>query len=343
MRPEKGDDFVSIPITFDGGKGGRLDSVGRKFWALGLLGIWLFLAIVAMITAEPLGKFFIPLFSFIILVYIQRYIVFRERFFRKKRRELIEDDYMFPHSTFWNILEISNRYPFIASLGGNNKAIFVALDKDVIVGKGNDYSYYHYEALADAYAEFDRRVSAVMHVDYMDTVGKDKRMDGLYHIAEGSQNQDVRKLLTRMYEHIEFTMNKSYASYDIYVFYSNKSDDVMWDEVQLILEHLKRANYIRARVLSRDEIAELTQSLMNVDVFSVQKANDNLFKEMNKTNYLRPIWIEKDGERTELNKTTAENKELRRIYQAERKVKVKKQKKPKKKDIQKEEEDIDIF
>lgn len=344
MRPKKGSNIVEIPITFDSGGGGlRGAQSSKQLWVFFVILFWLLSSSFVFVASETFFQVVYPFISFFLLSYIVRFLIIRERYFKAKRKELVEHDYMFNHSLFWNIYEISKRYPYTASFGNGMKGIFIALDKDVIVGKDKDNDYYHHEAIANAYQQMEKRGIECIHIDYMDTVGKDERMPNLFKQAERTENPDLKKVIVRKYDHIEETMNKSYASYDVYAFYSHAREDLFWDELQVILGYFREANYIRARALNREEISRLTKSLMNIEEFSVNRANDNLFKEMNQVEYIRTIWTEKEGVREVLNKTMEEVAEVKRVQQAEKKVKKSRIKSKGLFKKKKEEEDINLF
>jgi hypothetical protein len=343
MKPIKGSDTLQIPITFDNGGGGRSTQTGKPLWVFFTVLFWVISSIIVFVASETLWQWIYPFLSFFLLSYIVRFLIIRERYFKAKRKELMDNDYMFNHSIFWNIYEVGNKYPHIVQFGSGMKGIFIALDKDVIVGKDKDHDYYHHEAIANAYQQMEKRGIECIHIDYMDTVGKDSRMQSLFQQASKTENIDLRRVMVKVYDHIEYTMNKSYASYDVYCFYSGGRDDLFWDELQVVLDYFRQANYIRARALNRDDIAILVKSIMNIDEFSVNRANDNLFKELNQVEHIRAIWTEKDGSREVLNKTLEEVAEVKRVQQAEKKLKKSKIGKKGLFKKKKEEEDIDLF
>ena len=125
------------------------------------------------------------------------------------------------------------------------------------------------------------------------------------------------------------TMQRSYASYDVYCFMYNGKEELFWDELQVIIEHFNQANYIRHRVLGKEEIGELVKSVMNLDRFSVNRASEKLFEEVGGTSYIRPIWIERKDERKILNKTREELEEERAVSEVEKEVKAELKKKKK--------------
>lgn len=330
MRPRKGSDVVQIPITFDKNNKARVTTEGKKLWLAVFIIGWIALSILFIVGKGGfMGTIVYPLGSFILLSLIFRYIVMKEKYFKKKREELIANKYSYDFTLFWGIYDISDIYPYIVQFADGRKGIYVAFDKGVIVGKQPFDDFYHHEALADAYQQMIKRNIECMHIDYMDTVGKDDRLEGLFASANSTENPDLRKVLTRIYDNIEYNMNKSYASYDVYCFYFRGRSDIFWDELQIVLQKFLDANYVRHRVLNREELTLLVESIMNISDFSVNKATEGLFKEMNATNYLTVIWTEEDGKRTIHNTTTKEKEEAKRVSLEENKLRKFRRKKDK--------------
>lgn len=319
MRPKRGSDVIQIPVTVDYVNRG-IDNKSKKLWGFLILGFWLFISTMALLVAKGFWKIGIPLLTFIFLSYVFRFLIIREHYYRERRKELIENNYLFPHTLFWDIYEISDKYPYIAYFANGLKAVFVALDKDVIVGKEDDADYDHYEAIADAYQQMVKRGIECIHIDYMDVVGKDERLGYLFSQVEKIKNPDLKKIMLRKYDYMQHLMNNVYSSYDVYVFYFTGREDLFWDDLQEVLDYFRQANYIRARVLNKEEIGLLVQSLMNLEDFSVNRACDSVFKASDQIEYIRPIWVEKDGERKILNPTREELEAHRRIRKSERKV-----------------------
>lgn len=344
MKPRVGDDIVQIPVTFDTKGMGRLLTSGRVLWVFLIFIFWIFTSIVALTTASTLWKIMYPILSFVVLSTLARYLVLREKYFMSKRQELIDNDFKFDYSIFWNIYAFNDLYPYFVQFNNGLKGIFIMFDKDVIVGRPPNNDYAHHEAIANAYQQMSKRGIECVHIDYMDTVGKDTRMEGLFQNATNTENQDLRNVLTRIYDHIEFTMNRDFASYDVYCFYFAGREELFWDELKVVLGYFSQANYLRHRVLNKDDIGELVKSIMNIDDFSVNKACESLFVDSMTTEFLRPIWVERDGERKILAKTLDEVAEIKRVAQAEKKLKKSKKVKGKKFGRKEEQqEDINLF
>ena len=176
-----------------------------------------------------------------------------------------------------------------------------------------------------------------VHIDYMDTVGKDSRVQCLFDMAKGSENEDLSEILTRIFDNVEYIMQHSYASYDVYCFFYSGKDELFMDELEIVLENFLEANYIRYRVLDKNAIGELVKSVFNIDEFSVRETSERLFTDLGGTHYLRPIWVERETsrgvERVVLQKTRAEEEKQRDVINARREMTRGRNKKVNKKDL----------
>ena len=323
MQPSKGDTSVSIPVTFDNKTSYNSRQEGRWGWTFLLLGVWLLSVIFVITLSDTSFQFFYPFISFFVLSYIFRFLIMSENYYKKKRRIMIENDYVFDHDVFWNVYDISDRAPYIMYLGSGVKCIAVAFDKDVIVGKGYNANYEHHEAIKEALRQVAKRGVDIMHIDYMDTVGKDDRLQGLFRIADNAENPDIQTVLTRIYDHIDYKMNKAYASYDVYCFYSTKNDNIFWDDVRVLTAYFLKANYLKPRVLSKDDISELVPTLFNLQEFSITQANDAIFRgKDNGKNRIKLIWRDRGyGDLEVVNLTPEEEELMAKTKKSEKKVK----------------------
>lgn len=318
MQPREGDSEVQIPISFDGtiGRTERNSIVG---WVVLILTI-LFIMMAIVLT---LAKFITGVIISVVMVYIAvtmiRFLVFQEIQYKKKLKEVKDNEYLYDYSLFWDIHDITEgRIPIYHM--SDKKAIFMAFDKDVIVGK-EYYStiFNHHNAIAEAYKAIDNRKLTVHHIDYMDTLGSDGRMVGLFESSEDIINPDLKKLMLAKYGYMESSMYNSYASYDIYVFYSNLSNELFTKEVLGVVSKMKKANYIRYRALGKDEISLLVRTIMNLNSFSINEAKDAVFKKKSLSlKAIRLIWTESNGKRKKISNTKAESKSSTRVKIAEK-------------------------
>lgn len=323
MIPDKRSPIVEIPITFDS-KSKPQGLTNDKFvMTFIVFGVWLFISILLLFVELTIfQKFLYIVLLFIGVLTLSRFVFLRETYFKKKRNELVEKDYQYSHSVFWNIYEITNGYPSICRYANGKKAIFVQFDKDVIVGREPDAEYYHFEAISDAYMQMHKRGIDCMHIDYMDTVGKDERVKCLFDMASDAENADLKDVLIRIFDNVEYVMQHSYASYDVYCFFYQGKDELFMDELEVVLDAFLEANYIRYRLLGKDEIGELVKSVFNLNDFSVRESSERLFADLGGTHYLTPIWVERTTsngvERVTLNKTSAQKEAERATREAEK-------------------------
>ena len=342
MRPRPEDEVVRIPLTFDVFRGGSIDDSGRGVWLSVVAIIWLALTTLLIIYAEGWGKLLFSLLTTYIAIQICRFVIMREIYFKKRRAELVENNYTFDHNIFWDIYDIGELYPYFCRFRNGDTGLFIIFDKDVTVGKGDNDNFYHHEAITNAYQQMVSRNIQCVHIDYMDIVGRDTRMDSLFEVARDIENPELKRVMNRIYSNIQYIMNKSYASYDVYCFTYRGPDDIFWDELQAVLKQFQSANFIRYRMLKKDDIGLLAQVLNNVTSFSANRACEDIFKETNNTEFLTVIWVERGGEKKIINKTREEKAEARRVAESERRVKKNRKRKlfGKKKEV---EDDIDLF
>lgn len=345
MRPEQGSDIIKIPVTFDSGGGSsRVRQAGVRLWLFLIAVLWLLISIISIVMADSINGYLTPLYTLFILSFLVRYVVLREHFFRARRKNLIEHNFMFAHTVFWNIFEISERLPHMVTFENGVKGVFVAFDKGVVIGRGEHSDYYHHEALADAYQQVLNKGIEMIHIDYMDVVGKDKRMEHLFTLAENTKNPEIRKVLTMMYDHTEQLMNSHYATYDVYVFLARGREEQFWAELEKALSFFRNANYLRYRLLNRESISQLVETLMNVHEFSVNRTNHEVMSKLNNfQKFITVIWTEKDGQRKVLNKTQEEQAEAKRVATNEKGVKKKGNILTRRKEKPEDNQDINLF
>ena len=343
MIPERGDTEVAIPVTFD--IQGHRDNLSIRKMVLGLF--FVFLALIAMILlfifATDELKPQLPLVVFFGTFYFVRIFFLKEWKYKKNQRELREREYKFNTRVFWGIYSINEYYPFICNMSSGYKAIFVAFDKDVIIGRDASADYDHYEAIANAYAVMFKKNMWCVHIDYADTVGKDDRLDSLFKNLTETENKDLRNETVRLYDYVQTYMYRSYADYDVYAFFYDGRDEAFWDDLQPVINALSEANYVRNRILSREEIGELCMSLMNLNEFSTTRATESVFLANTRGgNNIKVIWTEKDGERKIINRRREEIEDERRVKAAEAEMRMNKFKRNKKKKKKKNDSGIDM-
>lgn len=342
MRPEPNNDFVEIPMTFDVTSG--TPPLTEKRLTLGfLISLGIVVASIVLAILSSSWSLAIPILIIgVIAMTIFRVVWFNEIYYRKKMSELVANDYTYSSKVIWDIYEIAPGFP-ICSFKNGTKAVFVSFDKDIIVGKPDDNEFLHYEAIAEGLQTVAHKGITCMHLDYMDTVGKDGRLDDVIKGLLETPNEELRQLLSLVFEYQQYTMTKSYSTYDVFVFFYKYNDSEFQDDLESIVGSFMNANYVRYRLLGANQIRELVKSIYNLEDFSVNEACDNVFKKEEGSKYIRVIWTECDGKRTVFSKT-AEEKAAERAAKQQQMQKKKKPIKPiPKQSTAQEEELIDIF
>ena len=319
MIPDEDSYTVSIPVTFDV----RTKPAGlgndKFILAIVVMLVWLATVIIAFFTkAELISIILYIIGSFIVCFWAARYLILRESYFKARRNELVEHNFQYPYSQFWNIYEIDNGYPHVCRFANGMKAVFVRFDKDVIVGRETNNEYIHYEAISEAYLQMHKRGIECVHIDYMDTVGKDDRVNGLFRMAGESENPDLSEVLTLLFDNVSAIMEHSYASYDVYCFYYQGKEDLFLDELEVVIESFMDGNYINYTFLDKEGINDLVKSIFNLNRFSSNYACDKLFSDLGGSHYITPIWVERGKERKILNKTLEEKAAEKAVREQER-------------------------
>lgn len=321
LQPHRGDEKVAIPFTFDTKWESSALKISKLYIAAAACGLAIIIWLVIMFIAANNN---IRLWGSIILLIgvptVLRYALIEEYKYRKNYRDLKEHNYTYDYSLFWSIYDTSTTSPtFFYHLSGMN-SLFVAFDKDVVIGKGEDSDFDHYEAISEAYNLLAKRGINCIHIDYMDNVGKDVRLQAMMEDLEDCPFEDLKNCVLDMYEYLQWRMSGTFADYDVYCFSSKMRQDLMLDELTPVLGAFLNANYVRYRILDRTEVRSLVSAVMSVPDFSVTRASDNLFASRGITSYIKIIWTEANGVREKVNKTRAEAAEEQRIQAAEREV-----------------------
>lgn len=319
LQPQRGDDRVAIPVTFDVKYSVLNFKMSKLYISLAALALTLILWIIVMfIAASNQYRVIASVIAFIIVPTICRMAVIGEYKYRKNYKILVSNDFQYDYSLFWSIYDTSTGSPTIFHHTSGMSSVFVAFDKDVIVGKGGSSDYEHFQALSDAYQLLAKKGIGCTHIDYMDNVGKDTRLQSLFESAEHCKSVDLRNCLLDMLDYMQWYMMGTYADYDVYCFSSKLRPDLFIDELVPILSAFENGNYIRYRILTRPEVRDLVASVFSVPDFSVTRTCDNLFTNKGTSSYIKVIWTELDGKREIVNKTRAQIASEARINAEER-------------------------
>ena len=311
MRPRVGQTTMQLPITFDYQGGRRNKDKVARVWAaiLGVLAVIFFIGILLR-DGNIISNFITAVLVAYTIVFIIRFPLLKENIHRKEKIQLIDSDNELPISDFWGIYDFSDIYPYIARFRNGKSGMFVLLHKDVILGKYSQAEHEHYEAIGDAYNIAASSKISISHIDYMDLIGSDDRLDESFKELESVRNVDLKDLLTDIFTYQQEVMSSQASTFDAYLFLWSGNDDSAWDTIQRILSCFLDANYRGYKILNKADVRELTKVGFNLDDFSVEKGMLGAFSVSEEIRCVTPIKvINEDGSEEILNKTTAERKQ----------------------------------
>lgn len=308
FQPQPEDSSINIPITFDY-KGGRGQNTKGKL----IVGIGTFVLTIIGIAGTASNanlqlwmRVFIPCLIFYIGLFIIRFFVFNELWFSDVFEGLLADDYELKMENIWQIFDIDFDYPYICYFKNGYKGIFVRMEKDAITGKPDSAMFDHYEAIGDAYNVAHALNMNIVHIDYMDNVGNDSRLQKMYDDLSFVENPDMHEMLIDIYKHLQDEMSRNYASFDIYLFMTRDNVNNFVYNMQAVCQRMLGGNFITYKVLDRFEIAKVCVALFNLHEFSIVDACENVLQNESSSGIIPISVTHGDGTVEELNKTRAE-------------------------------------
>lgn len=347
MRPVKGKTDLILPITFDY-SGGRKDSQKTaKIWAIIICIVGVIVGVGTMFSKK--GNFFMNLLLGVGILYlvafIVRFFILHEGKIRSQEIEIQDSDFKRDYKDFWGIYAIDSSYPHFCRFRNGRSGVFVRLNRDVILGKYSDAEFEHDEAIGDAYNLCGSSDLTMCHIDYMDNIGTDERLEESFINLSKVENPDIKDLLTDVFSYQQSQMLERVTTFDTYLFSWVGSDINAWSSIQRVLSCFMQANYRSYHILNEDDLRELVIAIENLEEFSTVEAMLGAFStEVNRG--IKPIkLINVDGTETILGKTReqiAEEQALKEKQQELKKQEVQRRKHNKKKTVN-EDEEIDIF
>lgn len=319
MIPSMGDHYISLPITFDY-HGGRKDSQrSKRMWAAIISVIGVIISIGITTNKERfflVNILFTGVFLFVLSLVI-RYAFLGEKQIRKNYSEMFESDLKLEDNVIWGIYDIGDKYPYICRYRNGKSGVFIGLNKDVILGKYAESEYEHYEAIGDAYNLAGASKVQMIHIDYMDNVGTDERLEDSFAALADVSNPELKNILTDVYSYQQDQMMQNVTTFDVYAFLWTGSDSAAWSDIQRILSCFLDANYRSYHVLNSHDLRELTKVVFNLEEFSVIKASSNAFETADSSVITPILLVDSEGTSTKLGKTKAEKREEARQRELE--------------------------
>lgn len=353
MRPRMGDRSITLPITFDY-SGGRSETKRQTIiWGVVFAIVCVIIAFGVIFNKE--GSFFVNLILGILILVadmlVIRFVFMRESSIRKYYSNLEKTDYEQSFQDIWGIYDIDEEYPYYVRYRSGRSGLFIRLNKDVILGKYSESEFEHYEAIGDAYNIAGSSNISMCHVDYMDVVGSDERIQESFASLGDVSNTDLKDVLVDMFSHLQRQMNERVTTFDVYVFTYRGSDIAAWNTIQRILSCLMDANYVSYHLMDSNDLRDFFKTLFNLHEFSANSAMLNSFSFNSSDVGIIPIRvIHEDGSEDKLNMTVKEREDERKRQeeikefksQEEKRRKSEKRRARNKKKVS-EDEEIDLF
>lgn len=310
MKPDPDDFSVSIPVTFDY-KGGRDENKRNKIFLTiitSVLGIILIIGVLLRSSSPIYMRIFVDVIIFLVVTIFLRFFVFKESIYSDIYESLKEVDFMPDSSCFWQIYDIDYNYPYVCHYTNGLKGIFVRMEKDVVVGKSDNVMYDHFEGISEAYNRASSMNINMYHIDYMDNVGNDPRLRGMYDDLKNVDNPDMQDVLIDIYQNLQEEMSRDYSSFDTYVFFTRDRFENFIYNVQIICGEMLGGNFLSYKVLDVNGIRQSCMALLNLHEFSVINASELLLKNSSHAGIV-PISVEHgDGTVEKINKTVEEKR-----------------------------------
>ena len=281
MEPTPDSYSIHIPITFDY-KGGRGENSRNKviFTVIMIvITVIVILAIFTNVELEIWQRFLYAFIAFYVGLWLVRYIGFNELYFSDVYETLLERDFKIETPDIWQIFDIDSKYPYTCYYKNGTKGIFVRMEKEAVTGKPDTAMYDHYEAISDAYNLAHSMNMNIVHIDYMDNIGNDPRLQEMYNNLVNVKNPDMHDMLVDMYDHLSDEMSRNYASFDIYLYLSRDSVDNFLYNVQNVSNIMLGGNFITYKVMNRSEISIMCKALFNFHEFSIVDACNAMITE----------------------------------------------------------------
>lgn len=308
MEPTPDSYSIHIPITFDY-KGGRGENKKNKVIFTAIISVVTIIVMVAMlmnVELEVWQRCLYAFAAFYVGLMLIRYIGFNELYFSDVYETLLERDFRIETPDIWQIFDIEHSYPYTCYYKNGFKGIFVRMEKEAITGKPDTAMYDHYEAISDAYNLAHSMNMNIIHIDYMDNIGNDPRLQEMYNNLVNVKNPDMHAMLVDVYDHLSEEMSRNYASFDIYLYLSKDTVDNFLYNVQNVSNIMLGGNFITYKIMNRSDISVMCKALFNFYEFSIVDACSAVVTER-KFSGIIPISVRRgDGSIEVINKTQYE-------------------------------------
>lgn len=319
MTPKPEDTSIFIPVSFDSKGTKREQNRTTYVIAVSVALISIIISFFILKGGFSIVNLLRAAFVLTVAMYIIRFPILKEHHYRKSITSLQTIDYNLNAPDFWGIVDIEPNYPFLVRYKNGMIALFVHFEPDVIVGKGSNAEHNHFVAQSDAFKLAASFNISIYHIDLMDVIGRDTRLDDYITSVSEFKNEDVRDLLLAMSVDQKTHMSEAVSASDYFVFIGRGLEKNFISGVYEVVEAFMAANYSSWNFLNASAIRELAMSLFNLHDFSLTITSREAFASEKK--FIKAISLQNQfGEVEKLNPTQQEIKKIEAQKEAEKKA-----------------------
>ena len=276
MRPREGSTVIKLPVTIEGNKGRSDKLLAKVASAIGVVVIWV-LVVYGLLTNSDFTLFRKILYVAVVTVIamaVARFGFLGEKKYRESYSRMEQSKNEFDLSNMWAIVGVDEDAPHFVHYRNGELGLVVAMGNDVVVGKPENDEYNSYTALGDAYRRAAELELDMLHIDMMDFIGQDPRLDeARRYMSVNCTNPEIRDVMSSIFDNLQDGMNDNVTTQDIYVFHTrDMSKDVFRYNVRQVLDMMCLGNYATYRSMSQEEIGALVRSMFNLQSFSAVDA-----------------------------------------------------------------------
>lgn len=276
MRPREGSTVIKLPVTIEGNKGRSDKLLAKVASAIGVAVIWV-LVVYGFLTNHDftfVRKILYVAVATVIAMVVARFGFLGEKKYRESYSRMEQSKNEFDLSNMWAIAGVDEDDPHFVHYRNGELGLVVAMGNDVVVGKPENDEYNSYTALGDAYRRAAELELDMLHIDMMDFIGQDPRLDeARRYMSVNCTNPEIRDVMSSIFDNLQDGMNDNVTTQDIYVFHTrDMSKDVFRYNVRQVLDMMCLGNYATYRSMSQEEIGALVRSMFNLQSFSAVDA-----------------------------------------------------------------------
>lgn len=327
---------IKVPTTIDR-QGGRREKYRNKWiWATAIL------IIIITITIGMLFQKEVPFFTKIITAFlffsittlVLRFGFLKEGRIRNRMVDGRDNNYDISTSNFWGITRISNEEPYVCIFPNNKEGIFVVMEKGVFKGDLTTAKHNHRSAIADFYKMIGDKASgqtlvSVTHIDLMDYVGTDPRIDEARDSISYTDNVELKRDIQGIYDDVKERASQMVFTSDIFVFQWTGQRRMYLPIIQEGLSRMMQGGgYIGYSYMDSEDLMKLYKTLFNVCDFSlVQAKRDAVVEASERDIYPVAVYFQNGGV-LKLNYTKRERQQQNEYARAHKEAQKRRRKEP---------------